>query len=580
MKLKNRLNYMKLRDKLLFMYIFSVFIPIVATNIIFYNVTTDNIRNQKIRDAKMALDNIKNDLRVTIDQAVGLSYSLYADPVFNKTISRRFGSEREYVDTYNSYLRGALRDSNEQGIRWYQVYSDNSTLLTSGYIDRLSDEIRQADWYLQSKASLAPYPTFVYSDHKLSLIQWLNNYPTSGIEQLIKIDLNMDLIEQKLRNSNFSGKVYLVDPRGKIQFVNNMEGAELEPVVQFDAQNLPRNALLLEVPYTDINYLEGWKLQGILDESIVLKEVQKSRAFVVWLACINFIVPTLIIAYVSRSLNVRLVRILKYMKKVKNQDFQVIPADDARDEIGQLTIEFNRMTETIKNLINEVYVADIQKKDLELKQQQAQLHALYSQINPHFLFNVLESIRMRSIIKGEKETAKIIQNMATVFRKSISWNRNVVTVQEELELISTFLDIQQYRFGDKLQYSIVADPAILQHKIPKMIFLPFIENASIHGVESSPTKGIITIHVSQQQERLHFTVEDNGIGITAPKLEELKHYLQENDDMGEKVGMKNALNRLKLSYHQSFTFAIHSQEGEGTTIQITIPLAQGKLEDN
>ena len=577
--MKSRLNYMKLRDKLLLMYIFSVFIPIVATNIIFYNVTTDNIRNQKIRDARMALENIKNDLRVTIDQAVGLSYSLYADPVFNKTISRRFGSQKDYVDTYNSYLRGALRDSNEQGIRWYQIYSDNPTLLTSGYIDRLNDEIRQADWYVQSKSSYAPYPTFVYSDQKFSLIQWLNNYPTSGTEQLIKIDLNMDLIEQKLRNSNFNGKVYLVDPNGNIQFVNNVEGAELEPVMQFDAQHLPRNALLLEVPYSDINYLEGWKLQGIMDESVVLKEVQKSRSFVVWLACINFIVPTLIIAYVSRSLNVRLVRILKYMKKVKNQDFQVIPAEDARDEIGQLTIEFNRMTETIKNLINEVYVADIQKKDLELKQQQAHLHALYSQINPHFLFNVLESIRMRSIIKGEKETAKIIQNMATIFRKSISWNRNVVTVQDELELISTFLDIQQYRFGDKLTYSIVADPAILQHKIPKMIFLPFIENASIHGVESSPTKGIITIHVSQQHERLHFTVEDNGIGITSQKLEELKRYLQENDDMGEKVGMKNALNRLKLSYYQSFTFAIHSQEGEGTRIQITIPLVQAKVED-
>lgn len=571
---------MKLRDKLLFMYIFSVFIPIVATNIIFYNVTTDNIRNQKIRDAKMALDNIKNDLRVTIDQAVGLSYSLYADPVFNKTISRRFASQREYVDTYTSYLRGALRDSNEQGIRWYQIYSDNATLLTSGYIDRLNDEIRQADWYVKSKASPAPYPTFVYSDHKLSLIQWLNNYPTSGIEQLIKVDLNMDLIEQKLRNSNFSGKVYLVDPRGNIQFVNNVEGgAELQPVMQFDAQHLPRNALLLEVPYTDINYLEGWKLQGIFDESVVLEEVQKSRSFVVWLACINFIVPTLIIAFVSRSLHVRLVRILKYMKKVKNQDFQVIPAEEARDEIGQLTIEFNRMTETIKNLINEVYVADIQKKDLELKQQQAQLHALYSQINPHFLFNVLESIRMRSIIKGEKETAKIIQNMATIFRKSISWNRNYVTVQEELELISTFLDIQQYRFGDKLTYSIVADPTILQHIIPKMIFLPFIENASIHGIESSPSKGIINIHVSQQDDKLYFNLEDNGIGISEAKLEELKRYLRENDEMGERVGMKNALNRLKLSYPHSFTFTIHSQEGEGTRIQITIPLIQGKQDD-
>lgn len=96
------------------------------------------------------------------------------------------------------------------------------------------------------------------------------------------------------------------------------------------------------------------------------------------------------------------------------------------------------MTETIHNLIHEVYLADIQKKDLELKQQQAQLHALHSQINPHFLFNTLESVRMRSLIKGEKETAKIVHNMAKMFRKSISWNQNNVTVKEELELIESF----------------------------------------------------------------------------------------------------------------------------------------------
>ena len=102
-----------------------------------------------------------------------------------------------------------------------------------------------------------------------------------------------------------------------------------------------------------------------------------------------------------------------------------------------MTTEFNRMTETIRNLIDEVYLADIQK-DLELKQQQAQLHALHSQINPHFLFNTLESVRMRSLIKGEKETAKIVHHMAKMFRKSISWNQRDVTVKDELELIDSF----------------------------------------------------------------------------------------------------------------------------------------------
>ncbi|CQR57378.1 sensor histidine kinase [Paenibacillus riograndensis] len=570
--MKKFLNYLKLRDKLLLMYVLSVFIPIVLTNVVFYNVTTSNLRNQKIRDADMALDNLKNELRVTIDQGVGLAYSLYGDSIFNKTITRKFTSEKDYVETFNSYLRGALADQNVQGVRWYQVYTDNPTVLASGYIDRLTDKLRDTGWYTQSKASSSRYPTFIYSEQKFSLIQKLNNYHTSGIEQLVKIDLNMERIHQIFFGSAFNGMVYLVDPQGRVQYGNDT--AKLPEGVPFKEISYPKNFLAFKNVYSGINYLEGWTLEGVIDEENVLKEVRKSRSFVIWLACINFVLPSIIIAAMSRSIHVRLVRILKHMKKVKAQNFQTIPHEEARDEIGQLTIEFNRMTETVNSLINEVYLADIQKKNLELKQQQAQLHALHSQINPHFLFNSLESVRMRSLIKGEKETAKIIQHMAKMFRKSVSWSHNYVTVREELELIESFLTIQQYRFGDKLEYSIVADPAALEHRIPKMVLLPFVENASIHGIESSPDKGIIVISVAVQRDRLIFRLEDNGIGMSPEKLEELKGYLEENDDIGERVGMKNAYYRLKLCFQDRFMFAMDAREGTGTYIEISLPLLE------
>ncbi|WP_339261204.1 sensor histidine kinase [Paenibacillus sp. FSL R5-0713] len=566
------LNYMKLRDKLLLMYVLSVFIPIVVTNVVFYNVTSANIRSQKTRDAGMALNNLKNDLRVTIDQGVGLSYSLYTDPVFNDTISRSFRSHFEYIDAYNSYLKGQFSGQLNQGIRWYQVYTDNPTILSSGYIDRLTDVVRSSDWYVQFQAYSAPYPALISSDQMLSLVQRLDNLDTGGREQLLKIDLNMETIKQYFHNSGFDGKVYLVDPGGHIQFSNDYTAEASLIGKRYSEIQFPNKMIPFELTYTGINYLEGWSLHGVMDEEIVLKEVRKSRSFVVWLACINFVLPSIIIAAMSRSIHVRLVRILKHMKKVKTQNFQTIPPEDARDEIGQLTMEFNRMTETIHNLIHEVYLADIQKKDLELKQQQAQLHALHSQINPHFLFNTLESVRMRSLIKGEKETAKIVHNMAKMFRKSISWNQNDVTVKEELELIESFLQIQKYRFGDKLQYRIEADPAVLMYRIPKMVILPFVENASIHGIESSPGVGIIQLFVSTEIDHLLIRLTDNGIGMSQARLEELLSYLNQNTDMGEHVGMKNAYSRLKLCYKNHFTFDIQTGEGEGTRIQIKLPL--------
>ncbi|WP_338553216.1 sensor histidine kinase [Paenibacillus sp. KS-LC4] len=571
--LKLNLNYMKL----LLMYILSVFIPIVVTNVVFYNVTTVNIRSQKTRDADMALNNLKNDLRVTFDQGVGLSYSLYADPIFNKTVARHFATQLDYIETYQSYLSGAFSDQNVQGVRWYQVYTDNPTVLSSGYIDLLNEAVRQSDWYIQSKSSSAPYPAFVYSDKKLSLIQQLNNYRTGSIEQLVKIDLNMDLLAQKFGNSAFGGKVYLVDPQGRVCFGYERVGEWQQANVRFEDITLPKNSHLFEASFDGISYLEGWTLQGVMNEEVFLREVGDSRFIVIWLACINFVLPSIIIAVMSRSLHVRLVKILMHMKKVKTQTFQTIPHEEARDEIGQLTVEFNQMMGTINNLINEVYIADIQKKDLELKQQQAQLHALHSQINPHFLFNALESVRMRSVIKGERETAKIIHHMSQMFRQSISWSRKHVLVREELELIDSFLEIQQYRFGGKLDYSIVADPSALNRRIPKMVILPFVENASIHGIESSPDKGMITISVTEREEQLYIKLDDNGIGMSQAKLDELFHYLEENDDIGERVGMKNAYHRLKLCYQNRFDFSIHASEGKGTHIEIVLPLETEEL---
>ncbi|WP_238649505.1 sensor histidine kinase [Paenibacillus piscarius] len=572
--MKRFLNALKLRDKLLLMYMLSVFLPIVLTNVVFYQVTASNIRNQKIRDADMALNNLKNDLRVIVDQGVGLSYSLYTDSIFNRTISRRFASQKEYVDIFNSYLRGALDDRNIQWVRRYMVYTDNPTILASGYMDRLSAGERRSDWYTRSLAFAASYPAFVYADQKFSLIQRLNNYNTGGFEQLVKIDLNMEQIQQLFRGSGFDGKVYLVDPQGRVQY-SNAAGGYVQEVYYHDLR-LSKSSHSFRAAYSGITYLEGWALQGVLDEQSVLKEVRQSRSFVIWLACINFVLPTVILAMMSRSIHVRLVRILKHMKKVKAQNFQTIPPGEARDEIGQLTEEFNRMTETIHSLIKEVYVADIQKKNLELKQQQARLHALHSQINPHFLFNSLESVRMRSIIKGETETAKVIKHMAKMFRKSLSWSSNDVTVREELELIESFLTIQQYRFGDKLESSIVADPAALDMRIPKMVLLPFVENASIHGIESSPGKGVIVITVALEQDRLFFRFEDNGIGIDQDKREELLRYLEEDEDIGERVGMKNAYCRLKLCYSTGFAFAVNSRCGEGTVIEIGLPLPDGQ----
>src|SRR5690606_9865045 len=152
-----------------------------------------------------------------------------------------------------------------------------------------------------------------------------------------------------------------------------------------------------------------------------LFELQNTLHLVLAVAFINLVVASGVVIIVSRSITTRLARILRHMKRLKNHNFDLIEKIEAKDEIGQLSEEFNSMTSQISSLINDVYGADIKEKNMEIEHRHAQLNALQSQINPHFLFNALETIRMRSIIKKEAETAKIIHNMAKLFRGSLTW---------------------------------------------------------------------------------------------------------------------------------------------------------------
>jgi two-component system sensor histidine kinase YesM len=260
------------------------------------------------------------------------------------------------------------------------------------------------------------------------------------------------------------------------------------------------------------------------------------------------------------------------MKKVKNQNFDTIKEAEYHDEIGQLTSEFNRMTLQVKTLIDDVYVADIQKKSLELERRKAQLNALQSQINPHFLFNALETIRMRSVIKDETETARIIANMAKIFRTSLTWSKDRVTVDDEMEFILCFLEIQKYRFEDRLDYRIHIDPSAKKCIVPKMMFLPFVENACIHGIERLKHGGRIDIHIEREEDSMVFAILDNGIGMDEEKVKRFYGYLESEEAIGERIGVQNVIYRLKLIYGDRFRLIIDSAIGQGTYIRLMIPI--------
>lgn len=570
-----RLHHMKLRSKLIVIYIVCVFIPIILTNVMFYQVTTVNIKNQKTADAEQAMTLLQAELRTVIEDAAGISYLYSIDRQLLQHLNTTYVSNDRYVESLNAISNLFNRtDTENKIISSSVIMTDNPTVLASGNIIRLEDEMRNKDWYNQINNT---HPHLYVTPESISVIQRLTDRRFETYEHVLKIDLNMNYIRQILDLSSFSGDFYILDPSGQARFGRLSSGQPSGLITQGQTLTLgeiprPDKAIVIGKTYQNNRYLGGWSVYGVLDEEIILSDVRQSGQFILWFAGINFIVPTIVILIISRSIHTRIKSILKHMKSVKDKNFELIPYHRERDEVGELAVEFNRMSKRIENLINDVYVAEIQKKELELRQRQAQLHALHSQINPHFLFNALETIRMRSLMKGETQTARTIQNMAKIFRKSILWKSSFVTIREELELIESFLEIQKYRFDSKLDYHIEVDQSLLDIEIPKMAFLPFVENASIHGIENIAGIGYINIQIAQENGQIVFVIVDNGMGMDQEKIRELHHYFEAESAMGDSIGMKNVITRLRIYYGESFNFTIDSESGGGTRVLLRLPL--------
>lgn len=578
------MNNIRLRNKMLIVYFLSVFLPILLTNAIFYQVTTDNVKQQRRQDIMRALEQISNEFQTEIEDAISVSSVFYSDYNLNAVLESDYEKLSDYIEDYNTFIRRILNSYTPvyTSVQSIVIYVDNPTIIRSSGLEHLTDEVRGKDWYRRLQETPSPYPLVMRTGEgglrdTFSVIRRMDHYRTyRAKEKILKIDMKLSEINQIFGNLNLSGYLYMVDERGLIEYSTNPDIAWQRQHVYY--QDVPHlgDTIQFEVD-NPANYLAGWRIIGTINEQEVFGQVRQSRSFIVLLAAINVLFATIVIAWITRSINVRLIRLFRHMKKVKNQHFVPIKDEEYTDEIGQLTKEFNRMTLRIKNLINDVYVRDLQKKELELQQRNAQLNALQSQINPHFLFNALETIRMRSIMKDEQETAQIIHNMAKMLRNSFTWTSDFVTVRQELELIRCFLEIQLYRFSDKLQYRIDVDEHALQCLIPKMSFLPFVENASIHGIEAAKQGGMIDLRIAKAEDKLVFVLRDNGIGMSPETRQTLLGYLHRDHEMGERIGVQNVVYRLKLYYPDRFRFHIQSEPNRGTTVQIEIPAQENAV---
>jgi two-component system sensor histidine kinase YesM len=265
------------------------------------------------------------------------------------------------------------------------------------------------------------------------------------------------------------------------------------------------------------------------------------------------------------------------MSKVTNGKYEKIKETTWHDEIGIMTRSYNIMVDSLKTFIFFNYEKNLQLKEAAVKRKEAELYALQSQIQPHFLFNILESIRMKIKNGFYHEADTMIINLSKLWRKRLQWKGDTVTLREEIELTRNYLSIMQLRFKDKMKFTISSPKKSAVMRIPKFIIQPIVENAVRHGIENILHSGLIEVHVEFAAPFLKIIIRDNGQGIDKVKLRMIKDELNnakrlpEHNMQYEHIGLKNVYDRIN-SYNGSIR--IESEHGIGTTVTLQLHLSK------
>lgn len=316
--------------------------------------------------------------------------------------------------------------------------------------------------------------------------------------------------------------------------------------------------------YAATSDVTGWRIISLVPEDEALgelKEVQK-RIIVQTVIGIGIMLILLfcIIARISRSIS----KLESVMKLAQQGDFGQRVRVDSKDEIGNLTGMFNAMAERINNLINEVYKQKIYHSEMELQMLQAQ-------INPHFLYNALESISMMAVMNDDDSTSEMAANLGHIMRYGISNYNMEVTLYEEIIHLKKYISFQEMRFKSIYTISIEISPDLYGVKMIKMVLQPILENAINHGMKNTVKDGRIIISAAVKEKNvLEFVVSDNGVGMTESEVLDLNGYIQGENEKYNSIGLRNVNRRIKLQYGEQYGLLLESCKGKGTTVYAAI----------
>jgi two-component system sensor histidine kinase YesM len=499
-------------------FVLSLLVPITLNGVYFISGFVKLTREKEFLQAQNNVDRIEQQLDEIMGKAVDIANRIYANTRIQQAVATEYGSLLELYNAYNDLYMFDDYLYSYREIAGIRLYVENPTMIDNSYFIVADDDILRENWYETAKA-LDGRMFWVYRYDAISrmeyvsLVRQIRNITTGGNVGILCVNLDMINME-RICTAEFHDT--FISLNGSIICP---AGSSME---KFSASEnwIKTNSF---TPRQSVNSI--FEITTVIPRETLFAPVY------------SLMRRALIVLFVSLIISLAL----------------------------------------ILQIVNEAYVQKLQKEQLFSRQKEMQLKILSNQINPHFLYNTLETIRMMAQSKKETEIAATIKMLSQILRQTLSVNENTVPLATEIDLVRNYLSIQKLRFGSRMDYSIEVDDNANGSTILPLLIQPLAENSLIHGLETKQGGGFIKISVAVNDNTLYIDVTDNGIGIEQEKLEKLQADLLSGEEpVKGHIGLVNVNRRIKLHYGSSFGLTISAGSESGINVRMVIPLAKGE----
>jgi two-component system, sensor histidine kinase YesM len=581
------INNMKIRKKLIIIYIL-VLIPVLVVEMYLTNSMRTMIMDRAINEARVNTDRIQYRLNETLKKVTDVSDRLYVDKNLHKIVQTQYRNTMEVVNDYFNYSAFDEYVRSYQEIENIRFYVENESLLDNSRFIKVTEDTKGLNWYKDAlknngRISWQYHYDEISGKSFLSLIRAvrLENRNTLGV---LVVNISDNYISSIIKGEPFETIALVNKEKVVMSSSNNVNYIDIDKIGTKFLKNDAHNEIE-ETSYKDeqsiiiTNSFSPEKTDSMFNvisiipvHSIVSNANQKSR-LALTVTTVSLTLSIMLIIIFSRIFSNRIIILRREMRKVVTGDFNISKNIEGNDEVGEVYADLNTMIESIQKLIHEVYEEKLQKEQLMSRQKEVEFKMLASQINPHFLYNTLETIRMKAHCNKQTEIASIVKMLAKLMRRNLEVGDKLVSLVSEIELVKNYLEIQKFRFGEKVSYEINILCDIEKYNVLPLLLQPIVENAFVHGLENKQGSGNILISVEEQDPYLLISVIDNGTGIEEEKLISINNRLNNFSISGSKsIGISNVSQRIKLFYGDKYYMRIDSKVNIYTKVEIFLPI--------